>query len=179
MKTILILLVMLAPAAASASLITYAYTSRIENPTESHEAVGLFTVDDQRRGLVSASFVSEPVNFEWEGFVPLMYEQPVSSVGQLYENGFHRFESGRAACFLYLDLFFLDAGEDIFHNLDRTAPFEGANVENLDTGTTYWFIAGLTKVRTVDVPEPSPLLLSLLGVVALATRKVLLRRRKA
>ncbi|WP_323750907.1 PEP-CTERM sorting domain-containing protein [Marinobacter sp.] len=169
-KSLILLLALGFMSPANAALITYAYNDKISNQFESYDAAALFTVDDQRSGLVSAVFTSTPISFSWSGFVPLMYAQPVSNVGRLYENGFEPFDVGDYECFLFLDLFWLEAGENIFHNLHKTAPFEGAHVANLTTETGYSFTGRLTKLTTTQVPEPTPLALFGLGLLGLAAR---------
>ncbi|MFL1464944.1 hypothetical protein [Marinobacter sp. HN1S83] len=166
MKGLMLLAALFLSMSANATLISYSYDNTIANPQGSHSAVGIFTVDDQNRGLVSATFESEPASFEWEGFAPLLHDQPVSDEGGLFENGFEPFVSGDFEFFLFLDLFFLEAGQDIFHNLDKTAPFEGAGVTVLSTGETYYLTGGLTKLQTIDIPEPSTL--ALLGPVLIS-----------
>lgn len=164
-KFVLLALMTWFSASTHAAIITYAYMDSIENADVSSDATGLFTVDSVRRGLISAQFESELATFDWIGFSPLMYEQPVASTDGLYENGFQPFQIDALSCFLYLDLFGLAAGEDIFHNLDKTYPNEGASITNLDTGEEFYLIGRLTKVSTVEVPEPSSLALLGLGVL--------------
>lgn len=156
---------------ANAAVITYTYADEIANPDANHDAFGVFRVDSVRRGLISSQFVSEPATFNWEGFSPLMYDQPVSDEDQLYENGFEPFTVGDLSCFLFLDLFGLEAGEDIFDNLHKTFPNEGATISNLLSGEEFYLTGRLTKVQAVAVPEPSTLALLALGLLGFATRQ--------
>ncbi|MEP3563700.1 MAG: PEP-CTERM sorting domain-containing protein [Marinobacter sp.] len=160
-----------------AALITYTYNDKILNQHESFDAIALFTVDDQRRGLVSAVFASTPISFSWSGFTPLMYPQPVNSIGGLYENGFEPFHVDDYECSLFLDYFWLEGGENIFHNLHKTAPFEGAYVANRTTGTGYFFSGRVTKTATIKVPEPTPLALLGLGLLGVAMRHYMRRNK--
>lgn len=169
MKGLILLAALFVCMSANAALITYSYNGTIENPHVSHNAVGLFTVDDQVRGLVEATFESEPASFEWEGFAPLLYDQPISDEDGLFENGFQPFVAGNIECFLFLDIFFLEAGQDVLHNLHKTAPFEGASLTDLNTGDVYFLTSGLTKVPTTDTDVPEPPTLALLGLVLIGS----------
>lgn len=177
MKNLLILMLACLAPAANAALITYSYSHPIANQYESHNATATIEVDSVLRGLVSVQFTSVPVTFSWTGLVPLMYDQPVSETGALYENGFEPFVVGSFEFFLFLDLFYLEAGADIFDHLDLTAPFEGAYVANLDSGKYYSLTGRLEKAPPAKVPEPSSLLLMLAGVLGVGWNR--LGRRRA
>ncbi|MBS3804763.1 MAG: PEP-CTERM sorting domain-containing protein, partial [Oleiphilaceae bacterium] len=168
MKKLFLILALCTCTTANAALITYSYDHTISNRYEMHDALGLFTVDDQREGLVSVLFASQPATFSWEGYAPLMYDEVVATESQLYENGFESFTANNVTFDLWLDLFWLDAGENIFHHLDKAAPYEGALLA-VD-GNPYWLGGSLNKVRTVEVPEPSALALLSLGLLGFALK---------
>lgn len=156
---------------AHAGLIHYAYNSPIHNAGGAHDAMALITVDDDLRRLVGVSFASEPFTFEWFGSVELMYPQPVEDVGGLYVNGFKSFVHEDIELSLYFDYFYLEAGEDIFHNLHKTHPYEGAFIRNVTNNETLWFSGMLTKVSPAVLRESSALMLLCLGLMALAVAR--------
>ncbi|WP_143151164.1 PEP-CTERM sorting domain-containing protein [Marinobacter nauticus] len=167
MKNLLIILLVCLAPAANAALITYSYDHPIMNQYESHNATAIIEVDSVLRGLVSVQFNSDPISFNWAGLVPLMYDQPISDTDALYENGFEPFVVDNFEFFLFLDLFYLEAGMDIFDNLHLTAPFEGAHVGNRDSGDYYWLTGRLKKMALAKVPEPSSVLLLLAGLLGI------------
>ena len=152
---------------AHATFITYSYNSPIVNANGFHFATGMFTVDDQTRGLVDVTFNSDPFTFHWKGYVPLLNPQPVEDEGKLYQNGFETFVAGDIEFNLYLDVFYLNAGEDIFHNLHKTAPYEGAQIRDMSDNNTMWLTGGLTKLYTTEVNDPNLWILFSLGLAGL------------
>nr|WP_243864995.1 PEP-CTERM sorting domain-containing protein [Halospina denitrificans] len=92
-----------------------------------------------------------------------MYEQPVSNESKLFENGFKPVTWDKFDFFLFFDLFSLEAGQDIFHNIDRTHPYEGASVSG--PAGDFWLQGRFNKVRTAKVPEPAAIGLLALGLV--------------
>jgi hypothetical protein len=152
---------------AHAGLIQYTYNSPIHNASGAHDAAALITVDDDLRRLVSVSFASEPFTFDWLGSVELMYPQPAEDVGGLYVNGFKSFTHEDIELSLYFDYFYLEAGEDIFHNLHKTHPYEGAFIRNVTNNETLWFSGMFTKVSPAVLHESSTLMLLCLGLMAL------------
>lgn len=160
-----ILLAALCGSPARAALIIYSYDSPIYNANGFYQASATITVDDQSRSLVAVDFSSDPFTFFWQGAAGLIHDQPVSATGGLYQNGFSSIFSGDITFNLYLDIFYLEAGEDLFHNLHKTHPYEGAFISSTSFGETLWLSGTLTKLDTIEVPEPASALLFALGLL--------------
>ncbi|BFM13784.1 hypothetical protein R50072_39370 [Simiduia litorea] len=165
------LLTILCCKTTSAALITYSYDSPIHNANNSYHATAIITVDDQSRKLVEVDFSSDPFAFFWQGEVGLMYDQPVSDSDSLYQNGFHSFSTAGITFSLYLDYFYLAAGEDLFHNLHKTHPYEGASITNTLIGETLWLAGTLSKIDTIEVHETTSATLLFIGLLLLAIRR--------
>ena len=164
LKSLLHLIPLLFSAPVYAALISYSYDSPIHNPDGVFAASAIIVVDDQSRSLVSVDFNSAPVDFFWQGSVSLYYDQPVSDTAGRFHNGFKSVYAGDFIFNLYLDEFELDAGEDLFHNLHKTNPWEAAFIADEKLDKLFYLAGGLTKIGVVEVAAPATGVLMTLGL---------------